>query len=115
MSASRSTMPRMVFACFRYNPAKVGSWILEELVHFFDLVMWYAAENGMPASVHTFSHGGDSGLSDAGPDQGRRVRLHRALLQCPTQALDDRIHVSAGVGVTSHEIAVSPNTIRRNS
>ena len=49
---------------WRYDPARVGSWILEELVHFFDLVMWYAAENGMPTSVHTFSHGGDSGLTN---------------------------------------------------
>jgi myo-inositol 2-dehydrogenase/D-chiro-inositol 1-dehydrogenase len=49
---------------WRYDPARVGSWILEELVHFFDLVMWYAAENGRPTSVHTFSHGGDSGLTD---------------------------------------------------
>ena len=49
---------------WRYDATRVGSWILEELVHFFDLVMWYAAENGMPASVQTFSHGGDSGLTD---------------------------------------------------
>jgi myo-inositol 2-dehydrogenase/D-chiro-inositol 1-dehydrogenase len=49
---------------WRYDPKRVGSWILEELVHFFDLVMWYAAENGVPSSVHTFSHGGNSGLTD---------------------------------------------------
>jgi myo-inositol 2-dehydrogenase/D-chiro-inositol 1-dehydrogenase len=49
---------------WRHDPARVGSWILEELVHFFDLVMWYATENGMPTSVHTFSHGGNSGLTD---------------------------------------------------
>ena len=49
---------------WRYDPARVGSWILEELVHFFDLVMWYAAENGLPASVQAHSHGDDSGLID---------------------------------------------------
>jgi len=49
---------------WRHDPKRVGSWILEELVHFFDLVMWYATENGLPASVHTFSHGGNSGLTD---------------------------------------------------
>jgi myo-inositol 2-dehydrogenase/D-chiro-inositol 1-dehydrogenase len=49
---------------WRHDPGRVGSWILEELVHFFDLVMWYAAENGLPSSVHAFSHGGNSGLTD---------------------------------------------------
>jgi myo-inositol 2-dehydrogenase/D-chiro-inositol 1-dehydrogenase len=49
---------------WRYDAAKVGSWILEELVHFFDLVLWYAAENGMPSRVHAFGTGGDGGLTD---------------------------------------------------
>jgi myo-inositol 2-dehydrogenase/D-chiro-inositol 1-dehydrogenase len=47
---------------WRYNPQEVGSWVLEELVHFFDLVMWYAAENGRPARVHTVGNGGAGGL-----------------------------------------------------
>jgi myo-inositol 2-dehydrogenase/D-chiro-inositol 1-dehydrogenase len=36
---------------WRYDPARVGSWILEEPVHFFDLVLWYFAELGDPTSV----------------------------------------------------------------
>ncbi|WP_127596170.1 Gfo/Idh/MocA family protein [Nitratireductor alexandrii] len=47
---------------WRYDPEKVGSWVLEELVHFFDLVMWYAAENGKPARVRAIGNGGESGL-----------------------------------------------------
>lgn len=47
---------------WRYDPDKVGSWVLEELVHFFDLVMWYAAENGRPARVRTVGNGGENGL-----------------------------------------------------
>ena len=47
---------------WRYAPEKVGSWVLEELVHFFDLVMWYAAENGRPARVRTVGNGGEGGL-----------------------------------------------------
>jgi len=47
---------------WRYDPARVGSWILEELVHFFDLVMWYARENGKPARVHAHGSGGEDGL-----------------------------------------------------
>lgn len=47
---------------WRYAPEKVGSWVLEELVHFFDLVMWYAFENGRPARVRTVGNGGERGL-----------------------------------------------------
>jgi myo-inositol 2-dehydrogenase/D-chiro-inositol 1-dehydrogenase len=46
---------------WRYDPAKVGSWLLEELVHFFDLVLWYAAENGKPAAVRAFGNGDQAG------------------------------------------------------
>jgi myo-inositol 2-dehydrogenase/D-chiro-inositol 1-dehydrogenase len=36
---------------WRYDPARVGSWILEEPVHFFDFVMWYFDGVGDPVSV----------------------------------------------------------------
>lgn len=36
---------------WRYDPGRVGSWILEEPVHFFDLVMWYFDGVGDPLSV----------------------------------------------------------------
>ena len=49
---------------WRYDPARVGSWVLEELVHFFDLVLWYAAENGPPARVSAYGTGRDDGLVD---------------------------------------------------
>jgi myo-inositol 2-dehydrogenase/D-chiro-inositol 1-dehydrogenase len=39
---------------WRYDPARVGSWVLEELVHFIDLVLWYAEDDGMPTRVTTF-------------------------------------------------------------
>ena len=51
---------------WRYDPARVGSWILEESVHFFDFVMWYFDGVGPPRSLLAF---GDTkprgaGLSD---------------------------------------------------
>tara|TARA_R110000868_G_scaffold72162_29_gene210578 strand:+ start:406 stop:1431 length:1026 start_codon:yes stop_codon:yes gene_type:complete len=49
---------------WRYDPARVGSWILEELVHFFDLVTWYAAENGKPARVTAYGNGAKGDLTD---------------------------------------------------
>lgn len=36
---------------WRYDRAAVGSWILEEPVHFYDLVMWYLADLGPPLAV----------------------------------------------------------------
>ena len=44
---------------WRYDPDRVGSWVLEELVHFIDLVLWYGEDNGMPQRVTAF--GGDPG------------------------------------------------------
>ncbi len=49
---------------WRYDPDRVGSWILEELVHFFDLVIWYAEANGKPANVRAYGNGTGSGLTD---------------------------------------------------
>ncbi len=36
---------------WRQRPEQVGSWILEEPVHFYDLAMWYLAALGDPVSV----------------------------------------------------------------
>jgi myo-inositol 2-dehydrogenase/D-chiro-inositol 1-dehydrogenase len=36
---------------WRHDPQRVGSWILEEPVHFFDLLMWYFERNGDPVAV----------------------------------------------------------------
>ncbi|MCI0358269.1 MAG: Gfo/Idh/MocA family oxidoreductase [Planctomycetaceae bacterium] len=36
---------------WRYDLAQVGSWILEEPIHFFDLARWYLAGSGEPVSI----------------------------------------------------------------
>lgn len=36
---------------WRYAPGRIGSWIMEELVHHFDLLLWYFARWGDPVSV----------------------------------------------------------------
>ena len=46
---------------WRYDPARVGSWILEEPVHFFDFVMWYFERLGDPLSVQALGSAGDRG------------------------------------------------------
>jgi myo-inositol 2-dehydrogenase / D-chiro-inositol 1-dehydrogenase len=37
---------------WRYNLDQVGSWILEEPIHFFDLARWYFESAAAPVSVH---------------------------------------------------------------
>jgi len=36
---------------WRYDLSRVGNWILEEPIHFFDLARWYLASLGNPVSV----------------------------------------------------------------
>jgi myo-inositol 2-dehydrogenase/D-chiro-inositol 1-dehydrogenase len=47
---------------WRHDAARVGSWILEEPVHFFDLLLWYFAEHGDPVSVRANASDGAGGL-----------------------------------------------------
>jgi myo-inositol 2-dehydrogenase/D-chiro-inositol 1-dehydrogenase len=42
---------------WRYDFARVGSWILEEPIHFFDLARWYFALAGEPVSVYAAANG----------------------------------------------------------
>ena len=42
---------------WRYDKARVGSWILEEPVHFFDLALWYLARSGRPVKVQALGAG----------------------------------------------------------
>lgn len=37
---------------WRYDGARVGSWVLEEPIHFFDLARWYLSSHGDPATVY---------------------------------------------------------------
>ena len=52
---------------WRYDAARVGDWILEEPIHFFDLARWYFAGAGEPLAVYATASGqrGDQpGLHD---------------------------------------------------
>src|SRR6266542_6895133 len=51
----------------RYEAGRVGSWVLEELVHHFDLLLWYFERWGEPVSVVSLGyarHGNDPNMSD---------------------------------------------------
>lgn len=49
---------------WRYDPARVGSWVLEELVHFIDLIIWYAEAGGPPSRVTAYGGDPARALSD---------------------------------------------------
>jgi myo-inositol 2-dehydrogenase/D-chiro-inositol 1-dehydrogenase len=40
---------------WRYDSARVGSWILEEPVHYIDLLLWYFARCGDPVELEAFA------------------------------------------------------------
>jgi myo-inositol 2-dehydrogenase/D-chiro-inositol 1-dehydrogenase len=43
-------------AGWRYDPTRVGSWMLEEAVHYFDLALWYFARHGDPVAVRAYGN-----------------------------------------------------------
>lgn len=46
---------------WRYDAARVGSWVLEEPIHFFDLARWYLAGAGEPVELHAYGKARDAG------------------------------------------------------
>lgn len=44
---------------WRYDPARVGSWVLEEPIHFFDLARWYLADSGDPVELVAYANSRD--------------------------------------------------------
>ena len=54
-------------AGWRYDPGRVGSWLLEEAVHYFDLALWYMARHGDPVMLRAIGNsrpGRDAGMHD---------------------------------------------------
>ena len=49
---------------WRHDPARVGSWILEEPVHYFDLARWYLAALGEPRAVYARANGRSPDLNE---------------------------------------------------
>ena len=44
---------------WRYDQNRVGSWVLEEPIHFFDLARWYLAPAGDPVELHAYGNSRD--------------------------------------------------------
>ncbi len=46
---------------WRYDIERVGNWVLEEPIHFFDLARWYFSAAGEPVSVYAAASGRQPG------------------------------------------------------
>jgi myo-inositol 2-dehydrogenase/D-chiro-inositol 1-dehydrogenase len=44
---------------WRYDADRVGSWVLEEPIHFFDLARWYLADSGDPVELYAYGNSRD--------------------------------------------------------
>ena len=44
---------------WRYDQSRVGSWVLEEPIHFFDLARWYLAGSGDPVELYAYGNSRD--------------------------------------------------------
>ncbi|MES2696624.1 MAG: Gfo/Idh/MocA family oxidoreductase [Verrucomicrobiota bacterium] len=44
---------------WRYDQKRVGSWVLEEPIHFFDLARWYLSSAGDPVELHAYANSRD--------------------------------------------------------
>lgn len=44
---------------WRYDPDRVGSWVLEEPIHFFDLARWYLEPAGDPVELYAYGKSRD--------------------------------------------------------
>lgn len=44
---------------WRYDPSRVGSWVLEEPIHFFDLARWYLDASGDPVELYAYGNSRD--------------------------------------------------------
>lgn len=44
---------------WRYDQNRVGSWVLEEPIHFFDLARWYLESSGDPIELYAYGNSRD--------------------------------------------------------
>jgi myo-inositol 2-dehydrogenase/D-chiro-inositol 1-dehydrogenase len=44
---------------WRYDSNRVGSWVLEEPIHFFDLARWYLERSGDPVDLYAYGNSRD--------------------------------------------------------
>ena len=60
---------------WRYDIDRVGSWILEEPIHFFDLARWYLSGSGNPVKIYAHANSRQPGS----PRATRQLQCDHAL------------------------------------
>ena len=64
---------------WRYDPSRVGSWVLEEPIHFFDLARWYLESAGDPVELYAYGNSRD-------PDRPELFDNFSAMFRCANGA-----------------------------
>jgi myo-inositol 2-dehydrogenase/D-chiro-inositol 1-dehydrogenase len=60
---------------WRYDINRVGNWVLEEPIHFFDLARWYFSAAGEPESVFAMANGRQPGHPELHDNFSAMVRF----------------------------------------
>src|ERR1700742_2742850 len=72
---------------WRYDISRVGNWILEEPIHFFDLARWYFQGIGEPTSVYATGNGHQPGHPELHDNFSAIVHFPRGRHAVITQSL----------------------------
>ena len=72
---------------WRYDASRVGSWVLEEPIHFFDLARWYLAEHGEPESIFAMANSRDATRPDLHDNFSSIMRYASGAYAVVTQTL----------------------------
>jgi myo-inositol 2-dehydrogenase/D-chiro-inositol 1-dehydrogenase len=72
---------------WRYDIERVGSWILEEPIHFFDLARWYLSVLGEPQTVYATSNSRQPGHPELKDNFSAIVHFQRGSYAVVSQTL----------------------------
>jgi myo-inositol 2-dehydrogenase/D-chiro-inositol 1-dehydrogenase len=72
---------------WRYDIARVGNWVLEEPIHFFDLARWYLAGVGEPVSVYARANSRQPGHPELQDNFSAVVNFPRGVYAVISQTL----------------------------
>lgn len=90
---------------WRFDIRRVGSWILEEPIHFFDLARWYLGDAGDPVSVYACANSKQEGHPELHDNFSALVRFPNGPYAAITQTLAAFEH-HQGVRLTGTEGAL---------
>ncbi|HVJ86282.1 MAG TPA: Gfo/Idh/MocA family oxidoreductase [Caulifigura sp.] len=72
---------------WRYDITRVGNWILEEPIHFFDLARWYLSASGNPVSVYANANSRQAGHPELQDNFSAIMKFEKGAYAVVTQTL----------------------------